>query len=71
MPSCERCGQSHPGDCACPGDGAAAARPASLAGVVLDERYLLEERIGAGGLGEIYRAKHVRMERTFAVKLLP
>jgi serine/threonine-protein kinase len=47
-----------------------ALRP-SLAGVVLDQRYILEEQIGAGGLGEIYRARHVRMQRTFAVKLLP
>jgi serine/threonine protein kinase len=42
----------------------------SLAGVTIDGRYLLEERIAVGGLGEIYRGRHVRMNRAFAVKLL-
>jgi eukaryotic-like serine/threonine-protein kinase len=73
---CTRCGKDYPADAAfCPEDGAplAAADPAEpgpKTGVILDERYELEELIGAGGLGEIYRARHLRMNRAFAVKLL-
>ncbi|REJ81049.1 MAG: hypothetical protein DWQ36_13525 [Acidobacteria bacterium] len=34
-------------------------------------RYLVQERIGAGGMGEIYRATDTRLERDVAIKRLP
>ena len=41
-----------------------------LVGKVLGERYRLGERIGEGGMGTVYRAEHLLMKKTVAVKLL-
>lgn len=34
-------------------------------------RYVMEHAIGAGGMGEVYRARDSRLERTVAIKRLP
>ena len=34
-------------------------------------RYVIEQPIGAGGMGEVYRAQDTRLERTVAIKMLP
>ncbi len=43
---------------------------ASLVGEVLASRYRIEERLGHGSTGVVYRARHVKVGRPFAVKLL-
>jgi serine/threonine protein kinase len=33
--------------------------------------YEIQSMIGAGGMGEVYRAKDTRLDRTVAIKILP
>jgi len=39
-------------------------------GVVIAEKYLLEELLGAGGIGTVFKARHLYMDRAVALKLL-
>ena len=41
-----------------------------LIGEVLASRYQIESKIGEGAMGAVYRAKHVKVGRAFAVKVL-
>src|ERR1044072_6109530 len=42
----------------------------SFVGRTLDEKYLVEEPVGAGGMGAVYRARHLSMDRAVAIKFL-
>jgi serine/threonine-protein kinase len=42
----------------------------SLIGQILASRYQIEQRLGEGAMGAVYRAKHVKVGRPFAVKVL-
>src|SRR5689334_11592204 len=42
----------------------------SLVGEVLDGRYKIVKKLGEGGMGEVYAAEHVHIEKHVAIKLL-
>jgi len=42
----------------------------SFVGQTLDEKYRVEERLAAGGMGAVYRARHLLMDRPVAIKFL-
>ncbi len=70
MRECESCGR-------CLDDDAPACCKAGGSGVqafpgprLLDGKYLLERRLGAGGMGAVYRAVHTGLGKLFAVKVI-
>ncbi len=43
---------------------------ASLVGEILDSRYKILKKLGEGGMGEVYAAEHIHIDKRFAIKLL-
>lgn len=37
---------------------------------IVDSKYRLERKLGAGGMGTVYRARHLVLQRSFALKLV-
>jgi serine/threonine protein kinase len=53
-----------------PASGSAPQIQPSLIGQILDGRYRLIRKLGEGGMGEVYAAEHIHIEKRFAIKLL-
>ncbi|HEY5923629.1 MAG TPA: serine/threonine-protein kinase [Kofleriaceae bacterium] len=44
--------------------------PRARVGEVLDAKYCIEEFLGGGAMGNVFRARHVKVGRDFAIKML-
>src|SRR6185295_4303779 len=56
----------------CPKDGEVLEEdPNSFVGSVLDGQYQIEDLLGKGGMGAVYRARHILLGDRVAIKLLP
>ncbi|PYS53143.1 MAG: hypothetical protein DMF68_00340 [Acidobacteria bacterium] len=66
-PVCRRCFPDHVNHC--PDDGDATTQ--SIAGEpTLDGRYQLERRIGHGGMGVVFQARHIFLKTAHAIKII-
>jgi len=72
--ACPQCGTEYPAsERFCAMDGMAlrsAADETDLVGSIVAERYHILEKIGEGGMGQVYLAEHVKMGRRNALKVM-
>src|ERR1041384_4141788 len=70
MKECPTCRGCFPDDVIhCPDDGTATT--ISIAGEpILDGRYQLEKRLGQGGMGVVYKARHIFLKTAHAIKII-
>jgi serine/threonine-protein kinase len=70
MSECPRCGRcEEAGTALCPTDGSA-MRPVPSVSRVIDNKYRIDQLIGRGGMGAVYRARDMRLDRLVALKVV-
>jgi eukaryotic-like serine/threonine-protein kinase len=69
---CDTCRAAYPGDfTTCPKDQSALRSITELMpGLVLRGKYEIQERLGAGGMGAVYKARHTAFGETRAIKFI-
>ena len=74
LTTCPQCGKKFPNTVKmCPEDGTVLEHTTptpSHAGQVLDGKYRLDALLAEGGMGAVYRATHVMLGKTVAIKLI-
>ncbi len=66
-PACKRCFPDEINHC--PQDGEATT-PSLLGETILDARYQLEKRLGQGGMGVVFQARHIFLKTSHAIKVI-
>jgi serine/threonine-protein kinase len=70
MKECPVCRRCYPDEINhCPQDGDETA-PSLLGEPTLDARYLLERRLGQGGMGVVFEARHIFLKTKHAIKVI-
>jgi eukaryotic-like serine/threonine-protein kinase len=66
-PACRRCFADEINHCPQDGD---ATTPSLLGEPILDTRYQLERRLGQGGMGVVFQARHIFLKTSHAIKVI-